>query len=55
MNIDILGDCTPTDFCEQNSLLNNFYLERFLIQIRIFGSVKPRTESTFPFQYNVIY
>ncbi len=32
-NIDILGDCAPTDFFVQNSMLNNFYMiKHFLIQ-----------------------
>ncbi len=55
-NINILGDCAPTDLiCTEFNAQQLLYDETFSHTIRIFGSVKSKTESTFPFQYNVIY
>ncbi len=37
-----------------NAVKNTHYLKRFLI-ICIFGNIKPQTESTFPFQYDILF
>ncbi len=41
------------DFFVRNSISDNFYLK--LDAMRIFGSVEPQTESTFPFLYIIIF
>ncbi len=43
------------DFFVQNSISNNFYLKLFFDVMRIFGSVEPQTEHTFPFQYIITF
>ncbi len=48
-NIDILGDCAPTDFFVWNSMLNNFYFERFLIQFVFLSASSPKLNQLFHF------
>ncbi len=43
------------DFFVWNSISNNFYLKLFFDAMRIFGSVEPQTEYTFPFLYIIIF
>ncbi len=47
--------CAHGIFCTEFNAQLPLYGEAFSRTVHIFGSVEPQTESTFPFEYNVIY
>ncbi len=45
---------SPLTFCKKFNA-HKFFFERFFDIMRIFGSIPPESESTFPFQFNIIF
>ncbi len=64
LNIWIFGGPSSTEgvipifahwlFCEKFNA-HEFLFEGFFDIMRVFGSILPESESTFPFQYNIIF